>query len=174
MAAMRKKYRPTLSSNRKRPLIVILYAHVDRRLVNKFLKMAHPVRHVFAVWCDLFIAPGDDWNRAIRDALRHADAVVIFISPALLASKYFITVEQPLALKLAKAGRTRILLAPLQHSMIEFTKLGRLQALSPLSKPLQAYSYIKRPGVLKGWVEALITFSAARRVTRRRRRISLR
>ena len=100
------------------------YAHSDNesanpkeRWLDRFLEILKPlVRQMrLDTWSDREIKMGEDWHARIQARLVNAKAVVLFVSPAFLASEYIANSELPVLLHGAKqAGVTifQILLSP--------------------------------------------------------------
>ena len=76
----------------------ICYARADREIVWKLREhlAAIEVMHGFKFWCDESdIGAGDEWEKAILDAINRADVILAAVSSAAIASKFIIDKELP-------------------------------------------------------------------------------
>jgi hypothetical protein len=140
----------------KLPAIFISYAHKDNEGTHRWLdrlreQLAPLVRQdEIAVCSDQDIQPGDDWHAHIQTHLEAAQAAVLLVSPAFLASAYIANSELPVLLRNAKERGVKIipvLLSPClfdlarfkypdpQNGPEEFT-LASLQAIGKPDKTL--------------------------------------
>jgi tetratricopeptide (TPR) repeat protein len=67
------------------PFIFVSYAHKDAALVFPELKILHELG--FCIWYDEGIDPGNEWRKAIAEALTRASMFLVFISPSAVASR---------------------------------------------------------------------------------------
>ncbi len=85
------------------PFVFVSYARADREPVSRVVDELNKLG--VKTWVDAEqLSAGDSWQRSISDALRKAQALLVFISPAMVRSKW-IAVEFEQAL----AGGIRIL-----------------------------------------------------------------
>ncbi|MBL8329892.1 MAG: TIR domain-containing protein [Rubrivivax sp.] len=97
--------------------VFLCYAHVDNisdnpkeRWVDRLNEMLAPIvrQDSIRVWSDLDIDIGQDWHSRIQAQLLEARAVVLFVSPAFLASDYIANSELPVLLHRAKTTGAEI------------------------------------------------------------------
>jgi hypothetical protein len=75
--------------------VFISYSHHDiahREALDVALATLKRQR-VVETWTDQEVAPGDEWNSKIREALKRADIVVFLVSPDFIASDYITDIE---------------------------------------------------------------------------------
>ena len=96
----------------------ICYAHQDNedknpklRWVERFLQFIRPLtrQENLKVWSDQELKIGDEWHLKIQRQLSEAKAIVLFVSPAFLASDYIAVHELPILLMRAKKRGVPIL-----------------------------------------------------------------
>ena len=139
--------------------VFVCYAHRDnenedvkKRWLDRFLEFVKPLvrQKDLRVWSDKEIKIGIDWDKAIKKQLENAKAVVLFVSPAFLASDYIANTELPILLKRAKDSGVSIfqlLISPCLYAETRFKypdpRLGpeeftlrSLQAANPPSRTL--------------------------------------
>jgi len=89
----------------------ICYSHEDNqssnskeRWLDRFLQFIRPLtrQEQLRVWSDKEIKIGDEWHTKIQAQLHAAKAIVLFVSPAFLASDYIAKYELPVLLMQAK------------------------------------------------------------------------
>lgn len=106
------------TSNTKSPAIFISYAHKDnespdpaKRWLDRLREQLEPLvqQGDFAVCSDRDIELGVDWHDHIQKHLDGAQAAVLLVSPAFLASKYIRNSELPVLLRNAKDKGVKII-----------------------------------------------------------------
>ena len=140
----------------KRPPLKVFYsyAHEDeeaRDLLDEHLELL--ARRNFIVrWHDRHIVPGQEWNRAIGNALDDADIILLLVSRAFMQSAYVHRHEIPAAMKEHAAGRARVVPVLLEDvknwRKAPFAKLEVLpdkgHAVSDWHDPVAAYANVAR------------------------------
>ena len=153
------------------PTVFLCYAHADNdssnpkeRWLDRFVEMFAPLvrQNAFSAWSDTQIKIGDDWHARIQGQLKRAKAVVLFVSPAFLASDYIASSELPVLLKRAQASGVviyQVLLSPSlwNEALFRFpdpvvgpeqVALKSLQTANPPSKTLVELSEAQQNRVL--------------------------
>jgi len=117
------------------------YSHKDAHLRDELVKHLETLRRqrFIEIWHDRRIVPGDKWRQEINSNLDQADVVLLLVSPDFLASKYCYEKELKTALRLAKAGRTRILPIILRPCDWRESPIGQFQALPSDGKPISSW-----------------------------------
>ena len=66
--------------------VFLSYRKKDRRHAQQLMRLIHadPAFRDIAIWYDEFLTPGEDFNDAIKDALRKSDLFVLTVTPNLL------------------------------------------------------------------------------------------
>lgn len=84
--------------------IFICYARHDIHWLDKFLQFTKPIirQQDLELWSDKEVRIGEVWHNRIQSKLEAAKAIVLFISPAFLASDYIANEEIPILLKKSK------------------------------------------------------------------------
>ena len=72
--------------------VFVSYSHDDREWLNRFSQHIAVLerRELVDVWSDARIAAGEDWEQAIDAALSSAKVAVLLVSPAFLASTFYL------------------------------------------------------------------------------------
>src|ERR1044071_5703536 len=101
-----------MTQNSPRLPVFVSYAHEDnespdpnQRWLDRLLQMLKPLnlQDEVCAWSDQDIKPGQGWGAAITGQLEHyAEAAVLLISPAFLASDFIRNSELPVLLKRAQ------------------------------------------------------------------------
>jgi len=106
------------------------YAHADNestnakeRWLDRFVQMMSPLvrQNQHVLWSDQEIKDGDKWQEKIRLQLERARAVVLFVSPAFLASKFIANTEIPTLLHRAQGTGLRVFQILISPSMWDHT-----------------------------------------------------
>jgi TIR domain len=90
-----------MAASHRRPLRLFQsYSHVDYEDVRSLIRRLGPNLEAdssveFDLWSDRQILLGTHWDKAIRAALANADAGLLLLTPAALASGYIQRVEIP-------------------------------------------------------------------------------
>ncbi len=134
--------------NRIRRSVFISYSHKNDKYLNELkTHMAPLVRNgEIDVWDDKKIEAGDQWKTEIENALEHAKAAVLLISPHFLASEFITRIEIPALLKKSASGGCRILCLYVEHSVVKEAvydddiKLTDFQGLNTPDNPLAGLS----------------------------------
>src|SRR5689334_17782584 len=81
-------------------MIFVSYSHADEEWRNRFEMMSKPMSRVLQIefWSDKQLQAGK-WERQIDAAMLKAEAAVLLVSPAFLASDYIIGTELPYFIK---------------------------------------------------------------------------
>jgi hypothetical protein len=98
--ALRDRRRGALST------LFISYSHVDEAWKDRLVKHLRALTGEgrLEIWDDRRIKGGEDWSRAIEDALARARVAVLLISPDFLSSSFIVETEVPLILARREAG----------------------------------------------------------------------
>ncbi|HEX5702716.1 MAG TPA: toll/interleukin-1 receptor domain-containing protein [Pyrinomonadaceae bacterium] len=113
------------------PPIFISYAHKDnenadpsKRWLDRLREQLEPLvqQGQIALCSDQDIDLGEDWHSHIQKHLNGAQAAVLLVSPAFLASKYIRNSELPVLLRKAKEEGVRILPVILRPCMFAESK----------------------------------------------------
>ena len=134
------------------------------RWLDRFLEFIKPLvrQEALRVWSDKEIKIGDDWHTKIQNQLAAAKAVVLFVSPAFLASDYIADNELPVLLRRVKESGVPIFQLLISPCLYEETKfkypdpktgpeefvLSSLQAANAPSKTLIEMSEAEQDHVM--------------------------
>ncbi|MCC7376211.1 MAG: toll/interleukin-1 receptor domain-containing protein [Verrucomicrobiales bacterium] len=110
--------------------VFISYSRQNAAWLNRTRDMLRPLELQGAaqIWTDLDIEAGENWDVALRRQLSICDIAVLLVSPSFLRSDYVRTVELPILLERARAGRTRLLWVVLSPCDWAQTELPMVQA----------------------------------------------
>ena len=136
------------------PRIFVSYAHKDAKWRDELLLHLKPLlrNETMAEWNDTQIPAGTQWSEEIEAALNDADAGVLLVTPAFLASDFIFKRELPVLLK------KKVLWVPISASSFEETALTAYQALHDTARPLDDMSKPKRNAA---WVNICRRIKAA-------------
>ncbi|MGH7451697.1 MAG: toll/interleukin-1 receptor domain-containing protein, partial [bacterium] len=83
------------------PKIFISYSHQDEKFKNELVKMLAGLqrRGVIDAWQDRRIQPGEEWFKAIKQALNECDMALLLVSSDFIASRFINDEELPDLLK---------------------------------------------------------------------------
>jgi hypothetical protein len=157
------KAKPMNTLHDKERAVFINYAHADNddtnpknRWLDRFLEMVKPLvcQEELTHWSDRDIKTGDDWHARIQAQLQVAQAAVLLVSPAFLASDYIRNSELPVLLKNAADRGVKIfpvIIRPCHYERAKFKypdaktgpkelKLSSIQSANPPSNALSEMS----------------------------------
>ena len=117
----------------------ICYAHEDREVVDDMRQhlTLYQKNKLLDIWYDGQILAGEKWDDSIKDALKTADIVLMFISVKFINSDYIENTELQDALARHRADETTLI--PIIVSSCdweEYFQIGRFQALPNQAKPI--------------------------------------
>jgi hypothetical protein len=135
--------------------VFVSYAHEDNKWLDRLLQMLKPLRlnDMVCAWSDRNIELGAHWSEKIRFQLEHyAEAAVLLVSPAYLASDFIRSSELPVLLKRAQEGGVLVVPIILRHCFFaealfnypdpvagpQKLSLSVFQAANPPDRPLDA------------------------------------
>jgi len=126
--------------------IFVSYSHEDADQLEELWKFLAPLEREGRVdaWADTRLEGGADWSVEIDTALDAANAAVLLVSQAFLASKFIAEREIPRLLARAAAGRLTVLPVFLSPSTIEDTPLVQFQGYGSPKKALSEMSWSNR------------------------------
>ena len=83
------------------PKIFISYSHKDEKFKDELVKMLAGLqrRRVIDAWQDRRIEPGEEWFKAIKQAINECDMAVLLVSADFIASRFINDEELPDLLK---------------------------------------------------------------------------
>jgi hypothetical protein len=114
------------------PKVFISYAHEDEEFKDKLIKMLAGLqrRSVIDLWQDRLIEPGDEWYRAIQDAMNTCDLALLLVSDDFIASRFIQEEEVPDLLGRRKEEGMRVIPVIIRDCLWRSEPvLGDLQAL---------------------------------------------
>lgn len=122
--------------------VFISYSHHDAAIKDKLtIHLASLKReNKISPWQDQKIEAGDNWDDAIRQALRAADIVLLLITPNFIDSDYCFNEEMKEALKRHELGDTRVIPIIARPTDWETSDLGKLQALPKNGKAITKWN----------------------------------
>lgn len=121
--------------------IFFSYSKNDRTYLEELKKHLATLRRQGKVelWDDNEILPGDKWNNKIHSQLEAADIVLFLLSANMLATDYVWEEEIPLAMRLRKEGKLRVIPIVLKNCDWESTELGELNGLPRKGQPINTF-----------------------------------
>ncbi|MFK7743353.1 MAG: toll/interleukin-1 receptor domain-containing protein, partial [Planctomycetota bacterium] len=146
------------------PIVFVCYSHRDSSDLTDLKRFLDPLvqRGVFALWSDLELKPGFEWEKTIEDVIKEASVAVLLVSQNFLNSAYINGEELPAILQAAEAGKLKI--APLfvgeslaEHEAMTFQTgtsgkpflLTRWEGLNSPRQPLSKVPENERDAELK-------------------------
>jgi formylglycine-generating enzyme required for sulfatase activity len=134
---------PTSAPSPQPIRLFVAYARADDDFRRELLKTLADWKRqglIVDIWSDREIAPGKDWDGAIKDALNAADLILVLMSRDSIASEYIASVEIVRALERHQRGEARVVPVVIKPCDWQSTKLAKLQIVPPGGKPLSKYS----------------------------------
>jgi hypothetical protein len=113
------------------PIVFVSYARADNqggdpawRWLDRLLQQLRPLafQEVITVAADRDIALGEDWHARIQADLERAQAAVLLVSPAFLASEYIRNSELPVLLRRASGRGLKIIPVVLRPCLFAETR----------------------------------------------------
>lgn len=122
----------------------ICYAHEDRQVVDDLREhlTLYEKKKLLEVWYDGKILAGEKWDDSIKNALKTADLVLMFISVKFINSEYIEKTELQEALNRHRAGEATLI--PIIVSSCdwgEYFEIGQFQALPNQAKPILSHHF---------------------------------
>ena len=117
------------------------YAHEDEVLMKKLETHLANLRRqkIITAWHDLQIGAGQDWRGQIETHLQTAQIILLFISPAFMASDFCNDVELARAMARHNAGEARVIPVILRPVDWQDALFSSLQALPKDAKPVTTW-----------------------------------
>src|ERR1022692_4866120 len=134
---------PTSATSPRPIRLFVAYARSDDAFRRELLKTLADWRReglIVDIWSDREIAPGKDWDDAIKDALNAADLILVLMSRDSIASEYIASVEIVRALERHERGEARVVPVVIKPCDWPSTKLAKLQVVPSSGKPLSKYA----------------------------------
>ena len=118
--------------NKTKVRIFVSYARANKNLAKKFLNgykevVAAAKNYEYEFWQDEDLLVGEEWHKAILEALEKCDMGLILISPALLGSRYISEHELPKFVKNAAKPFIPIMLQPVDFERMDLKGLNKYQ-----------------------------------------------
>lgn len=121
--------------------VFVSYSHQDESYLVELEKHLSTLKreNLISTWHDRKIVPGQEWEKAIDDALQDSDVYVFLISPDFVASEYCIEKEVSVALEKHNSGQA--IAIPIVVRSVDWlsTPLGRIQALPKDASPISVW-----------------------------------
>ena len=119
--------------------VFVVYAREDRDAVLEFKKSLAPLerRGEINIWYDGEIAPGQEWEKAIKENMETSEIIILFLSNDFFSSEYIEKKELKDALD--KHSRGEAIVAPIivRHCLWqEHTEIEKLQVLPDGAYPI--------------------------------------
>lgn len=132
------------STTSPRPIhLFVAYARADEDFRRELLKTLADWKReglIVDIWSDREIAPGKDWDDAIKDALNAADLILVLMSRDSIASEYIASVEIVRALERHASGEARVVPVVIKPCDWPSTKLAKLQIVPSSGKARSKYA----------------------------------
>ncbi len=111
--------------------IFFSYAHEDENLMNDVRRqlIIFERKRQIIKWHDRMIPPGEEWENHIDSRLRHAQIILLFVSPSFIESKYCYDIEVREALKRHESKEAHVIPIILRPCAWEEAPFSKLQAL---------------------------------------------
>lgn len=132
--------RAATASAPTRPRVALLAAPDDAGWLKKLQIHLRPLarRAEFEVWDSSMVPPGARWRDAVAEGFARAGAVVVLVSPALLADDEFAEGRLPELLARAGAASVRLLSLVVSACAFHSTELDAYRPLLDPAEPLDA------------------------------------
>ena len=119
--------------------IFISYSHSDQKWMEAVQTMLNPLIRSgkLSVWADSKLHAGSHWREELSAAISRADAALLLVSPAFLASDFIQGKELAPLLEAARTRGLRVLWIAIAPSLYHATDIEKYQALNDPKRPLQ-------------------------------------
>jgi internalin A len=109
----------------------VSYSKADKAYLDEFKKHLKPLQRSGQLmhWDDSKIAPGEEWDDAIKAELARADIIFLLLSPDFLNTDYIWEVEIPQAMRRHKVGEATVIPIKIRNCGWEDMPYADLQAL---------------------------------------------
>lgn len=123
--------------------IFISYAHVDKKLCEKFIIHLHSLKRADLIsnWYDNEINPGEEWDEEIKKNLNESDLIIFLLSPELIASEYVYKNELKLSIIKHRNNEAFIVPVMLRNCNYQHTYFGKLQGLPEGFIPIKSKKF---------------------------------
>ena len=139
-----------------RDQVFISYSRKDKDWLERLQTMLVPlIRAGIKVWADPEIKPGEEWKKAIEQALARTKVAVLLVSSDFLASRFILENELPPLLEAAKNEGLTILWVPVRPSYYRRTVIASYQAAHPPASPLSKLDHANQEDALVSIVEKI-------------------
>jgi len=115
------------------------YAHEDEEFLKKLEKHLAPLRKgmgVFDLWSAYEIEAGMDWKHEMEEHLRHANIILLLVSPDFIASDLCYSLGMQQVIERQQKGGAVVIPIILRSVLWQVTPLGKLQALPRNNRPI--------------------------------------
>ena len=121
--------------------VFLSYSHKDEQYLDELRPhLANLVEEGLAdVWHDRAIAPGEEWEQTILEALEQADVIVLLISSDFNASKFCRQVEMKGAVERHHEGTATVIPVVIRHIERLPEEIAHIQSLPKDLKPLTSF-----------------------------------
>lgn len=124
------------------PKVFISYSHRDEEFKNGLVSTLFVLQSqgIIDTWQDREIRPGDEWNKAIRDALEQCQMALLLVSPEFLTSRFIQDQELPVLFQRRRKEGLRAIPIIVRSCMWqEVPILQDLQALPQDGRPINNF-----------------------------------
>lgn len=143
---------PTISARQRLPnnSILFCYNRDDRRWAEQLGNILRPLlrKESIDVWSDENLVAGADWKSEIERKISRARVAVVLVSNHLLASDFYLNVEQPALLRRAEQEGLTVIWVPLTASLYEHTEISRFAYAYDPARPLDSLTSSQRTRAL--------------------------
>jgi hypothetical protein len=137
---------PSIDSQRRK--VFISYSHRDKPYLDRLLVHLDPhmgnEKDLLDVWCDTRFKGGEDWHKAIQEAIATTKVAIFLVSADFIASKYIKEYELPPLLKSAEANEVILLSVIVEPCSVHKTKLDRYHLMNTVSYTLSEMNVAER------------------------------
>lgn len=112
-----------------KPRIFISYSHHNQDLKNEFRTMISPMEKEghWKVWDDMWLLPGDKWNKEIVKHLNEANIIILMLTADFFASTYIYEVELTKAIQRHETDEALVIGILVSDCMWEETPLSNIE-----------------------------------------------
>jgi hypothetical protein len=122
--------------------LFISYSHADATLERELVKHLEPLKRLgqIAIWHDLELKAGDEWDKTIARNLENADIILLLISVDFLNSAFCYDNELQKAMERHGVGDARVIPIILRSCLWKHSIFSKLQALPQYGKAITSFS----------------------------------
>ncbi|MCK6691573.1 MAG: TIR domain-containing protein [Thermoanaerobaculia bacterium] len=121
--------------------VFISYSKEDKSYLNELKKHLKPLERLGLLlpWDDTHLAPGEEWDQAIRRELHSSDLILLLVSPDMMATDYVWDTEMAAAMERHERGEATVIPIIVRPSLWQDAPFARFAALPAKGQPVSKW-----------------------------------